>query len=108
MAAKGGHTRLCKFLLEETPSFYDDSALNSALDVAVTRTLGNPNPDKLAEAFYSLFVADHGLELGLTGSRVMDSIHTVRTALALLLTDDSFRVILAGQPASFIDMPFEQ
>jgi hypothetical protein len=108
MAAKGGHTRLCKFLLEETPSFYDDSVLNSALDVAVTQALGNPNPDKLAEAFYSLFVADHGLELGLTGSRVMDSVHTVRTALALLLTDDSFRVVLASQPASFIDMPFEQ
>lgn len=108
MAAKGGHTRLCKFLLEETPSFYDDSVLNSALDVAVTQALSDSNPNSLAEAFYNLFVADHGLELGLAGSRATKSVHAVRTALALLLTDNSFRVILASQPAPFIDMPFEQ
>jgi hypothetical protein len=108
MAAKGGHTRLCKFLLEETPSFYDDSALNSALDVAVTQALSNLYPNALAEDFYNLFVADHGLELGLAGSRATESAHTLRTALALLLSDNSFRVVLASQPASFIDLPFEQ
>ena len=108
MAAKGGHTRLCSFLLQETPYVYDDSVKNTALNVALTHALNDSDPDILAEAFYNLFVADHGLDLGLTSSEATDSAHTICTALALMLTDNSFKVVMASQPASFKDMSFGQ
>jgi hypothetical protein len=66
------------------------------------------NTDSLTEAFYSLFVAEYGLELDLTGLAPRDNLRNTPASLALLFTNDSFRVVLHSQPISLIEMSFEQ
>jgi len=66
------------------------------------------NTKSLTDAFYGLLIADHGLEVELTGLVAKDDPYMARTSLALLLTSDSFRIVLKSQQTSFIEISFEK
>lgn len=92
IAAREGHLDLCRLLLQEASYFFDDAALISALRSSCAIGSG---PD-LMEAFYKLFVAEHGLCIDLEHSD--NDMHTRST----------LDIVLASQPYPINDAPFAQ
>jgi hypothetical protein len=105
MAARNGHLELCRFLLRETSLSADNVVLSSALEQVQDHawSVSPEIDDAFLEAFYSLFVSEHNMEIDLLDPPTsLDDVHQ------LTHTKTSFGVVLASQPTPFADLPLAQ
>jgi hypothetical protein len=105
MAARNGHLELCRFLLRETSLSADNLVLSSALKEVQEHawSVSRKIDDALLEAFYSLLVSEHNMEIDLLDPPTsLDDVHQ------LTHTETSFGVVLASQPTPFADLSLAQ
>jgi hypothetical protein len=105
MAAQNGHVELCRFLLRETSFPADNAVLSSALERVQEYAwrIRSKIDDAIVEAFYSLFVSDHNMDIDL-----LDPPTSLEDIHQLTHTKTSFDVVLASQPAPFADLSLAQ
>jgi hypothetical protein len=101
MATQSGSIELCRFLLQTTSLFHEDSTLRAALWASLDQAETNLNVS-LMEALYSLFVKDYGLSLN--PNTVAMSNGLVPGYHVLYRTEAAGRLIMASQPISLLDL----
>jgi hypothetical protein len=105
MAAQNGHLELRRFLLQEASFPADNAVLNSALEeVQFHSGCGFPGTNEsLLEAFYSLFVGEHNLDIDLP-----DPPTPITGIFGMTHTKTSLGVVLASQPIPFGNLSLAQ
>jgi hypothetical protein len=103
MAASGGHLELCSFLLRESSFFNEDALMLSALERSLQCQFFHSQDQSLMESFYNLLLREHNMDLDLR-----DSLRQRVVRYSIVHTMTSFKIVLASQPTSFLDLSFKQ